>query len=228
MIGKTKTSCGVIPADAWVVVKPAGADAPPGYVLAQSACDCWRTFHLILSTEVESINGDAITYVYDCQRRGSALLSSSVAGAALGYLECALWSSIDSRYSEGDENGEGCEYNGEPFDKWATLFDCAERLIVHALDCCESFINEGREDFDAFCDAREFHGSDGTVEEHFGHDLWLTRCGHGAGFWDRGLGKLGDKLSERARLLGDVYLQSEPADGASWEDVDAERVVSIG
>lgn len=21
--------------------------------------------------------------------------------------------------------------------------------------------------------------------EQAGHDLWLTRCGHGAGFWDR-------------------------------------------
>lgn len=28
-----------------------------------------------------------------------------------------------------------------------------------------------------------------------GHDFWLTRAGHGAGFWDRGLGELGDQLS---------------------------------
>jgi hypothetical protein len=28
-----------------------------------------------------------------------------------------------------------------------------------------------------------------------GHDYWLTRCGHGAGFWDRGLGDIGEKLS---------------------------------
>jgi hypothetical protein len=25
-----------------------------------------------------------------------------------------------------------------------------------------------------------------------GHDFWLTRNRHGAGFWDRGYGKLGD------------------------------------
>lgn len=43
--------------------------------------------------------------------------------------------------------------------------------------------------------------------EQFGVDFWLTRNGHGAGFWDRGLGVLGDKLSETAKLCGsrDAY-----------------------
>ena len=43
--------------------------------------------------------------------------------------------------------------------------------------------------------------------EQMGHDFWLTRNRHGAGFWDRGLGDLGDKLSEIARHAGqiDVY-----------------------
>ena len=41
----------------------------------------------------------------------------------------------------------------------------------------------------------------------FGHDLWLTRNGHGVGFWDRGLGELGNKLTEACKKLGshDVY-----------------------
>lgn len=38
----------------------------------------------------------------------------------------------------------------------------------------------------------------------FGHDLWLTRNGHGAGFWDRGLGELGDNLSDHARIMGEA------------------------
>lgn len=33
-------------------------------------------------------------------------------------------------------------------------------------------------------------------EARAGHDFWLTRNGHGAGFWDRGLGAVGDRLSE--------------------------------
>ena len=33
-------------------------------------------------------------------------------------------------------------------------------------------------------------------------DIWYTRNGHGCGFWDRGLGILGDRLSEIAKGMG--------------------------
>lgn len=36
-----------------------------------------------------------------------------------------------------------------------------------------------------------------------GHDFWLTRNGHGAGDWDRGLGGVGLKLYEAARDCGE-------------------------
>jgi hypothetical protein len=36
----------------------------------------------------------------------------------------------------------------------------------------------------------------GLTEEQIGHDLWLTRNGHGAGFWDRNLGEIGNKLTK--------------------------------
>ena len=49
----------------------------------------------------------------------------------------------------------------------------------------------------------ERQGSCAIVWEHFGHDFLLTRNGHGAGFWDHGLGELGEHLSQVARLLGD-------------------------
>lgn len=32
-------------------------------------------------------------------------------------------------------------------------------------------------------------------ESSAGHDFWLTRNEHGVGFWDRGLGEVGDELS---------------------------------
>lgn len=35
-----------------------------------------------------------------------------------------------------------------------------------------------------------------------GHDFWLTRNGHGAGFWDRGLGASGDLLTELSEKAG--------------------------
>ena len=48
---------------------------------------------------------------------------------------------------------------------------------------------------------------DSYSEVDLGHDFLLTRNGHGAGFWDRGLGDLGDKLTEAAQTFGsqDVY-----------------------
>jgi hypothetical protein len=37
-----------------------------------------------------------------------------------------------------------------------------------------------------------------------GHDFWLTRNGHGAGFWDRGLGERGDRLTKDCKAWGSV------------------------
>ena len=36
-------------------------------------------------------------------------------------------------------------------------------------------------------------------ESRAGNDYWYTRNGHGTGFWDRGLGELGDKLAAACR-----------------------------
>lgn len=38
--------------------------------------------------------------------------------------------------------------------------------------------------------------------DSFAHDFWLTRNRHGVGFWDRGLGKLGDHLTTWAHAAG--------------------------
>lgn len=48
-------------------------------------------------------------------------------------------------------------------------------------------------------------------EEQVGHDFWLTRNGHGAGFWDRGLGKIGQELTENCKTYGscDLYVSDD-------------------
>lgn len=43
-------------------------------------------------------------------------------------------------------------------------------------------------------------------DEQNGHDFWLTRNGHGAGFWDRGYGPVGDLISKKARAFGECSL----------------------
>lgn len=74
------------------------------------------------------------------------------------YIECAVWADAPE-----DEENNGVS---------------------------EEFRKEAREDCAAFIKLVEDNGVDDSdwTDEQFGHDFWLTRCGHGAGFWDRGHG----------------------------------------
>jgi hypothetical protein len=65
-----------------------------------------------------------------------------------------------------------------------------------------------REVMRAHADGYGAHPDCGTEHPVFaamGHDLWLTRNGHGVGFWDRDAlkeGDLGDRRSDVARAMG--------------------------
>lgn len=50
-----------------------------------------------------------------------------------------------------------------------------------------------------------------------GHDFAMTRNGHGAGFWDRGIGAAGDALTNKAEALvgRNVYVE-DPHDATTW------------
>lgn len=83
-----------------------------------------------------------------------------------GYLECALWASMDNADEQGGEPLDA-NYGFEDFDP-ATLKEAAEQ--------CAAFLEENAEDFAVSrADASQW-----------GHDFFLTRNHHGAGFWDRG------------------------------------------
>lgn len=102
------------------------------------------------------------------------------------YVECALWSSPD--YSTDTSQLDGC---------LDARFD--------ADDLTTGTVDEMRADCADFYDANESDLADMSPEQA-GHDFWLTRNGHGAGFWDRGLGELGERLSAAARVYGMVDL----------------------
>jgi len=61
---------------------------------------------------------------------------------------------------------------------------------------CRDFYRANKVDLAAYAEAAD-HGMSGA-----GHDFFLTREGHGAGFWDRGLGELGERLASAARSHG--------------------------
>lgn len=100
------------------------------------------------------------------------------------YLTAALWSSLDD--------------NGNPLDDNYGVED------IHP-DTLKS-LEEELEDFVNLLNAEEVDHSEWT-EEQLAHDFWLTRNGHGAGFWDRGL-ESGDILSNWAKIYGscDLYV----------------------
>lgn len=125
-----------------------------------------------------------------CSNCGRMMLAdepfrSYVERALDAYLTCALWSSYNC-----DENGE----TGEPLDANYEPGDLDEDAAREQLDDVVRFIAAQWSDLRDL-DARSV-----------GHDFWLTRNGHGAGFWDRGYGPRGDRLSEAARVYGPVDL----------------------
>lgn len=110
------------------------------------------------------------------------------------YIEAMLWSSSGT-----DQNGEDLE-SLEGFE----LSTEAKRL---AREDCEQFLFAGKH---LIADLPEWYGKgDGGIYAYAGHDFWLTRNGHGAGFWDRGLGDLGERLT----ALSKTYAPIDPVVG---------------
>ena len=104
--------------------------------------------------------------------------------AAFGaMLECALWSSI-----EWD--------SGEPFDSAYDISDIADATRVDLIADLEAFIDSNADDIVA----------SGLSPEQIGHDFWLTRNHHGCGYWDRGLGAVGERLTKATHPYGSVDL----------------------
>ena len=100
----------------------------------------------------------------------------------LAYLECVDFTDL----------GPDCEFSSKEFAPETVLkaaSECAD-FLSQALTTCPDYFNPGRGE----------SPRDRLVM--LGHDFWLTRNRHGAGFWDRGLGALGETLSKMAKVHG--------------------------
>lgn len=100
-----------------------------------------------------------------------------------GYLTCAVCSSMN-------EDGESL-YDSYDLDD----LDVETRLRMQSD--CACFLAEAWEALSRVDMAAS------TVGNYF----WLTRNGHGAGFWDLGLGEFGERLTKAAKIHGsyDLY-----------------------
>lgn len=117
----------------------------------------------------------------------------------VGYLTAALWSSTDTLPpQEGEEEGE--DVNLDAYE-WAD----GEAEKLHAD--CRDFITSHATDLLLYAEQKS-HAPEYDAFECAGHDFWLTRNGHGVGFWDRGLGELGDRLTKASEAYSglDLYL----------------------
>lgn len=103
------------------------------------------------------------------------------------YMVCLLWSQVDAT------TGENFPGHSEGPDAFTP--EARRTLAWEALD----FIAANEADL-AEIDP-----------ESAGHDFALTRAGHGTGFWDRGLGEVGQRLSDASSVYGDVDLWSLPS-----------------
>lgn len=108
-----------------------------------------------------------------------------IATMRYAYQECAEWS---SRLCTDDGGDSDAEFDSVDNNGWADDAD------AEALALCKEFAESNWADL-------------GEVSaEQAGHDLWLTRNHHGAGFWDRGRGEAGRRLTDAAHACGGVYL----------------------
>ena len=118
--------------------------------------------------------------------------------AVQAYLETALWSST------GDDD--------EPLDNEYSIADFSKSALRQAKLEVEIFLAQTEESVSVFEDMAEENGVQLNFDDtDIGHDFWLTRNGHGAGFWDKPEkygGRLAEMLSDMARRAGetDVYV----------------------
>ena len=116
------------------------------------------------------------------------------------YLIAALWTE-EERLSEDSEKDTGKERS---FD----LLDFAPSAIERAIKDCTEFQQAWPELLAAAYELYPPHPDAPTPQCSAGHDFWLTRNGHGVGFWDRGFGrKLGDELTDACKACKEVTIE---------------------
>lgn len=116
-----------------------------------------------------------------------------------GYIECALWAETWDHSEDGgnDESFEAAGYGAD---------DIAPEALKQLESDCADFQEANAADLEAYCTQYGSVRGEHSGMACAGHDFWFTRNGHGAGFWDRGLGALGERLSAASKAYGSCNL----------------------
>ncbi len=109
------------------------------------------------------------------------------------YIQAALWSSTDESRDDG----------GDPLDQNYDASDIDPDALASMRTDCEKFARANA------ASIALYDGEHGAWEQA-GHDFWLTRNGHGVGFWegsDRGWpGETGKTLDTACKACGECNL----------------------
>jgi hypothetical protein len=96
-----------------------------------------------------------------------------------GYIIAALWTSEE-------------EANQDAFE----VSNINKNVLSQVILDCKNFQEKNKELL-----TLAYEHNNNYDSSRAGHDFWLTRNGHGVGFWDRDLGEVGKKLSDIATNL---------------------------
>jgi hypothetical protein len=110
------------------------------------------------------------------------------------YVQTALWSSHD----------ESNESSSEPMDANYGPNDIAPETLAKMRADCDAFYDANETDLN--CEGVTY-GPDFGQDGRAGHDFWLTRNRHGAGFWDGDWPEPeGERLTQAAHRFGECDL----------------------
>ena len=127
-----------------------------------------------------------------------------------GLIEAAIWTNEEQLCEEAEREYEHQPaYRGDwvPEKAGISIDDFAPSAIAYLEDLCRRFEST----FSEFCISPDEYFNkipvNHTELEYVGIDLWLTICGHGAGFWDGDWDdRIATQLSEWCRKHGDIEL----------------------
>jgi hypothetical protein len=133
-----------------------------------------------------------------------------------GYIEAALWADC-MPFTDGmsEEDRDRAETGGG--ENLVAREGAYDRMVERSQ--IADFYDDNLAKLRHYVTIREAVGmSVDEAYQHAGHDFWLTRNGHGAGFWDRGMGMLGDELTAACKPYGsaDDHTPFDCGDG-TWD-----------
>jgi len=134
-------------------------------------------------------------FILDLGGPDGAAIFDSLDEFAQGYVEAMFFTS------------------GGPEDdlEGATVADLAPAAVEKIIRDCEQFQRVCKAPLGLAYARGEptYRGPVPYTPKRAGNDFWFTRNGHGTGFWDRGIGQVGDDLSE-ACGFGTQFQSEDP------------------